>query len=379
MADQKRLPSYIYLPPDAVQRQAKLTADGLYDLLPDEILWRDRYNVLQRKGYQLRPRYHPQWTPSWTGTNLDPEFCEDFVVSNVSSAVQTLRMYAANSALQNPDVLDAVRVSDGSLVAMKTVKTGSQELQISQFLSSLHHPSNHCVPIVDVLEDPLSPSMSIMVMKYLRPWNDPEFTMVGDVIDFVVQMLEHGSSDIASPNVMMDGQVLYPRGHHPVWRNRSPDAIEDLVPLARIDHPVRYFFVDFGLSVRSRPGQSNLVVGDVGRDAEVPELSSTVPYDAFKADIYALGNFFDKELFEKYHRLEFLTALTKPMKQRQPALRPTANDLVASFERIRKSLDPSEFRWRLAPKSEPTYERFFNDTVAVAKNGLSHLRRFVQP
>lgn len=103
----------------------------------------------------------------------------------------------------------------------------------------------------------------------------------------------------------MDGRALYPRGHHPIRKNRSLDTIEVLTPLQRIDHPVRYFFVDFGLSVRFPPGSPTLVVGDVGRDAEVPELSSTVPYDPFKADIYALGNLFDKE-FEQVRRASTL-------------------------------------------------------------------------
>ena len=111
----------------------------------------------------------------------------------------------------------------------------------------------------------------------------------------------------------MDGSALYPRGHHPVWTDCSPDIVEELKPLLRMDHPVKYFYVDFGLSVRFEPSASPYVVGDVGRDAEVPELSSTVPYDAFKADIYALGNLFDKEFvqvcllyyFDRYFRMPY--------------------------------------------------------------------------
>lgn len=95
---------------------------------------------------------------------------------------------------------------------------------------------------------------------------------------------------------MMDGSPLYPGGFHPMRRRFSPDVIDELKPLSRIDHPVRYYYIDFGLSERFAPGASSLVVGDVGRDNEVPELSSTVPYDGYKADIHALGNLFHKEL-----------------------------------------------------------------------------------
>lgn len=86
--------------------------------------------------------------------------------------------------------MDARRRADGILVAIKSVTKNSQEVQISRFLSSLQHPENHCVPIYDVLDDPLDPSHSLMVMQYLRPFDDPDFVMFGEVVDFVTQMLE---------------------------------------------------------------------------------------------------------------------------------------------------------------------------------------------
>lgn len=202
-------------------------------------------------------------------------------------------------------------------------------------------------------------------------------------------------SDVASLNIMMNGSVLFPQGHHPIWRDRSPDAVYDLTPLQRMDQPVRYFYVDFGLSVRFQPGASTLVVGDVGRDAEVPELSWDVPYDPFKADIYALGNLFDKEfeqvrcvstprgcitnaLAQRYHSLQFLLPLIESMKHKQPEQRLTASELVQIFASTRKTLNPNGFRWRLGPKSEPAYERLFNDGVAVAKESINQLRRLVR-
>ena len=30
-----------------------------------EIFWRDQYDWLLKSGYKLRPRYHPNWAPSW--------------------------------------------------------------------------------------------------------------------------------------------------------------------------------------------------------------------------------------------------------------------------------------------------------------------------
>ena len=103
--------------------------------------------------------------------------------------------------------------------------------------------------------------------------------------------------DVAVQNIMMDGQVLYPDGFHPVRQRFTPDAVYHTTPLPRADHPVRYYYIDFDLSTRFAPGESHLVVGDQGRDMDIPELSAEVPYDAFKVDVFALGNMYYKEFY----------------------------------------------------------------------------------
>ena len=38
--------------------------------------WTNRQKALEEAGYMLRPRYHPEWQPSWTNTDkffLDAE------------------------------------------------------------------------------------------------------------------------------------------------------------------------------------------------------------------------------------------------------------------------------------------------------------------
>ncbi len=42
-----------------------------------EFFWRDHYRFLEEKGYRLRPRYSPDWKPSWLSTNRDRFECED--------------------------------------------------------------------------------------------------------------------------------------------------------------------------------------------------------------------------------------------------------------------------------------------------------------
>lgn len=51
-------------------------------------------------------------------------------------------------------------------------------------------PRNHCVPILDHFPDDKEPYTEFIVMPFLRPFNDPPFCYVDEVIDFVRQSLE---------------------------------------------------------------------------------------------------------------------------------------------------------------------------------------------
>lgn len=344
---------------------------GAYDLGPAEEEWRDRQPFLESHGYMLRPRYHANWSPSWTGTNRDPTFCEDSILLN------------------KHNVIDAIRLSDGLGVSVKTTPNDSQEVAIATFVSSLDlldDPSNHCVKLLEVLPDPLHADRSLMIMPYLRPFDDPEFGAIGEVVDFVKQTLEGicflhkhriAHRDCAAANIMMDGRPLYPKGHHPIRRDHSVDAMYELSPLPRIDHPVRYHVIDFGISTRFPVGSSTYVTGLKGRDKDVPELSADVPYDAMKVDIFTLGNLYHKEFVQKYHGLDFLKPLIGAMTQRQPERRPAAEVALAIFEDISSRLNSSLLRWRLRSRAESQPERVLYDTVAVAREGIYHLKRLV--
>ncbi|KAI0364014.1 kinase-like protein [Pilatotrama ljubarskyi] len=368
MSASRKLPDYVYLRPEIAKQHAENTRNGLYNLLPSELEWKDRQRALHDRGYILRSRYMPNWQPSWMGTNIAPAFCEDSIMS------------------RDPRIMDATRRSDGMVVAMKSVANDSRELQILRFLSLAGGLDNHCVSLLDVFADPINPQRSLVVMPYLRPFNDPEFLIVSDVIEFASQMLEglvflHGHRvahrDIAPTNVLMDGTPLYPEGYHPVRIHRAPDAIHDARPRARVEYPVKYFYIDFGLSVRFHAGASPRVTGKVGQFTDIPEMSSPAPYDAFKADVYALGRLFNHEFEQKYTNVHFLKPIIEMMMQRQPDLRPSAAELLKIFRQMRATMEETTLRWRLVLRSEQPYERLFNDTVAVAKEGISNLKRMV--
>ncbi len=76
------------------------------------------------------------------------------------------------------------------MVAIKAVKKDSEEIHIAQYLTSFHEAHNHCVPILDVISDPFDQFTSLAVMPYLRPFNDPEFYNIGELVDFIDQTME---------------------------------------------------------------------------------------------------------------------------------------------------------------------------------------------
>lgn len=96
----------------------------------------------------------------------------------------------------------------------------------------------------------------------------------------------------------MDGDPLFPEGHHPVHLDYLEDGIHYAPSLSRQDHPVKYYFIDFGISSYFDPGVTPLVIGDQGRDKDPPELNNHRPYNPFPLDIFILGNLYRKEFVE---------------------------------------------------------------------------------
>lgn len=90
-----------------------------------------------------------------------------------------------------------------------------------------------------------------------------------------------------------------------------------------------------------------------------------------------MGNLYDNEFVVNHYGLEFLQALIDQTKQRQPERRPSAEEAVLHFDRIRTTLSSISLRWRLRSRAETVSERVLYDTVAVAREGIHHLRRLV--
>jgi hypothetical protein len=161
-----------------------------------EETWRDRYSFLLSQGLKLRFRYKPGWTASWLGTDLDPATCDDSIRQIVRFCTPVDLVTSDDLRFQLPMVLDAKRDKDGMIVCIKRIERKghrTDEVKIGKFLSTDHmlrSPDNHCVPIWDSFCDPILPNVEYIVMPVLRPYNDPPFCAVGEVVDFVTQIIE---------------------------------------------------------------------------------------------------------------------------------------------------------------------------------------------
>ena len=95
-------------------------------------------------------------------------------------------------------------------------------------------------------------------------------------------------------NYMMDPHPMFPQMFHPVEPWMSLD-FERLVKAhgTRTARPVKYYYIDYGLSRRYDPEETNpLEVPILGADISVPEFQTDqiTPRNPFHTDIYYLGN-----------------------------------------------------------------------------------------
>ncbi|KZW01189.1 hypothetical protein EXIGLDRAFT_666468 [Exidia glandulosa HHB12029] len=318
------------------------------DLTPGERFWVDLQPWLRDAGYDLRSRYQPGWQPSWLNDGENAEkpslLCEDGVCN------------------PRDNVLDAIKILDGGQrvpVTLKTIKAVFEdEIEYLQFFAQKKLRSdsrNHCISLIDVLSPPSCPDKRIMVFPRLVPWDVFPFARVSEALDFFGQTLEglafmheqnFAHRDASWGNVMMDGLHLFHEPPHPsrpslplCGDSRAVRHIQRCE--AGANRPVRYLFIDFGLSVHfpsreaREPGR-----GPPGQDRSAPELKGDAAYDPFALDVYCLGNLFFVHWLNAYANVEFMRPLVADMMHPVPAARPTAAEALARFNAIRRNIPP---------------------------------------
>ncbi|KAJ7054436.1 hypothetical protein C8F01DRAFT_490286 [Mycena amicta] len=322
----------------------------------DELFWVENQPYLLSVGYKLRPRYHPDWKPSWI---LDPKKsqldCEDDLDQLKST------------------VLDAIRIKDGKKVVLKRVETTSLELQMLQFLASENmrkDPRNRTVPLLDTICLPHDPGTVLMVMVHGRRFNYPPFHCRGEFFHALFQLLQgmefmhehnivHGQvtvldllcrsqscRDTAIQNIVMDETRVVPKGSHFMadrthsghsylfsWKNRCSVS------------PVDYYYIDFGLTFHFPAGVKDAtMVGYYGSWRKpIPELSATVPYNPFQVDVCRLGLTI-LEVIEPYPALADFIPLGKLMCDPDPTRRPTPTEALIKLNELKASIKPARLR-----------------------------------
>ena len=93
-------------------------------------------------------------------------------------------------------------------------------------------------------------------------------------------------------NIMLDPTHLYPELFHPVATNLNRDCSGDAKHFTRTQRPLKYYFIDFGISRRYDPSDTNPKEIPIwGGDKEVPEFQhSNKPCDPFATDVFYIGN-----------------------------------------------------------------------------------------
>ncbi|KAG7451829.1 uncharacterized protein BT62DRAFT_940783 [Guyanagaster necrorhizus] len=311
------------------------------------MLWVHHHSFLLESGFQLRPKFHPDWKPTWK-SEREMIFSEEILGHGVL----------------NPDIIDATRIQDGKLVVLKRiVKTEFPfEVELGTFFSSSplsDNPRNHCVPVYEVLQSPYDPDDQMIVMPRLREMKTPSFDTVGEFVEAFRQIFEGvefmhenfvAHKDINILNVMVDASKLYPKGFHPVYHFLDNDNIGFATHITRTQCWPRYHIIDFGYSCRYDPSELPFDHIVAAGDRSAPEMERiradpSTRLNPFPFDVYCVANIMRKDYgIEFCPALEFLLPLVEDMTQDEPSLRPTMSEASARFVRLCNSLSTSQLR-----------------------------------
>ncbi|KAJ7270747.1 hypothetical protein B0H12DRAFT_1093667 [Mycena haematopus] len=332
---------------------ADLSGEFNPDLFQYERFWVSMQPFLLAQGYQLRPRYHRDWIPSWT----------------TKTALFQQYDYEDSATVFHNNVLDATRIRDGKKVMLKRVETNSQEIEFMKYFNRppvRNDPRNRTIPLLDIIPAP-DTSWTFLVMPYCRVFNSPPFHCRNEFLEAMTQFLEvrllvlisplnfgqglrfmHKHNivhfDIAPQNMVMDESRVVPRGSH-FGRPHTHKGLytrlffwNDRCTVS----PINYYYIDFGLSLYYPGGKKTaLCDGTLRTFPTIPELSTTVPYNPFFVDICQLGLTIEK-LVNAYPDLEDFRPVADAMTATNPKDRPSPKEALTHLRSIAAAMTPSK-------------------------------------
>ena len=115
---------------------------------------------------------------------------------SISKSHNLFKMFRRHNSIQNTTIMDAIRTSDGRIVALKQVPKSRypHEEDINCFLTmsepQASDPHNHSVPVYEILQSPLDNNVLLMAMPYLIRIDRVKFATVGEAVECFRQLFE---------------------------------------------------------------------------------------------------------------------------------------------------------------------------------------------
>ncbi|KAJ7153507.1 hypothetical protein C8R43DRAFT_1126792 [Mycena crocata] len=292
--------------------------------------------------------------------------------------------------------MDATRISDNAhiMLKMSDVIEFPDELPIAEFLSSAAlaaDPRNHCVPICEILRIPDLSDIVIIVMPLLYDLQSPKFETIGEAVECFRQMFEgvqfmHEQNiahrDCKYDSFMVESTALFRDLPHPMDASQRRDfSGPPRTVKTRTQLPVKYFIIDFNLSIRYDDDGPHLELSGWGGDKTVPEFRTQERCDPFAVDVYCLGNAI-RQYFSQGWDIDpgkkgfgFMKPLLDDMCQDEPKARPAMSEVVSRFEMIRLGLSELKLRSRVAPKTEFFLAGIFRSTGHWVRQSVPIFKR----
>lgn len=117
--------------------------------------------------------------------------------NSVGTSIVSYLNYSSTKYVQHGSIAHAIDLNAGQFVVLKKTDLieHPDEIRTMEHLSEEPVGSdkrNHSVRAVDVLEHPTEETTRILVLPLLRDFDDPPFETVGEILDFIWQLLEVG-------------------------------------------------------------------------------------------------------------------------------------------------------------------------------------------
>ncbi|KAI0374986.1 kinase-like protein [Pilatotrama ljubarskyi] len=214
--------------------------------------------------------------------------------------------------------------STGAKVVIKAVHLHSREYDVIRHLSSpsvRNHPMNHCIPVVDLIEVPKDKLAFIVMEEWSSQLISHTPCNLGLFLNALRQCIEH---------------IAFMHTHHIAHLDISLRNI-------LTDYKGRYACIDYELSTRYDRSAVPRVCSPRGTEIP-PELERGEWSDPYKVDVYALGILLLRAMELTGYNIPELHSLVKPMLRDCFEHRPTAQQVLSSFNALVARIHPSRLR-----------------------------------